>query len=698
MATANIGSAILAVSISIAASSAAFAAVENAPLPFPVWIQPEGSSEEGQGVIVQTGEGCAVVTAKHVLKDAIRARVRTEDGLYTGRFLTTLGGQDVVILMLDNTIQKCPDPPSVEQMHVALEHRAGTVRRLSPMGENRVTTVGWSNWSESQVLIEEKTEPGQSPLAPSDSGAPVVMDGLMMAIIVNVQSGGQFTAIRLDYIARYALVGNRPVFGIAPAADATAPSLFGSSQVSTPSASVGVGDHNSSVSDRNGSGSLIANANNGDLGAEVDLAEAYLSGGGGLTPNPARAVDLLKQAVAHNSARAEDRLAHLYSTGEAGLPRDGLVAAGLYRLAALQGDTDAQFEIGYDYAEGAGSVAQNIGEGVKWYSAAAALGEQESGAKAGVLKLKPAVSYAENNLAVMYQRGNAVVTQDKNMAYRLFRRAADHGDALAFDNLAYFYAAGEGGVSKDLRKAYELSSKAATLGIVRAQDNVGIALRDGLGVPKDLAGAVREFRLAADAGNTDAMVNLGEMYEAGAGGLNKEAGAAVKLYEAALAHQDGRSSAKLFNIYWWGRDGIPQDRFRALSILNTGAGYGSAEAEELLGQIYNEGDSVSGIAIDKKKAMDWYRKAADRHLCAAEVNVGWMLYNAYDGRPNYAGALQWYEAAFNDGCTRGATNIANMYVTGAGVVRSPSVARSWMKRAAEKGDPDAVKWLRDNPN
>ncbi len=58
---------------------------------------------------------------------------------------------------------------------------------------------------------------------------------------------------------------------------------------------------------------------------------------------------------------------------------------------------------------------------------------------------------------------------------------------------------------------------AADQGHVWAQHNLGVAYRDGDGVPQDYAEAVSWFRLAVEQGDADAQYNLGAMYGNGHG-------------------------------------------------------------------------------------------------------------------------------------------------------------------------------------
>jgi TPR repeat protein len=101
-------------------------------------------------------------------------------------------------------------------------------------------------------------------------------------------------------------------------------------------------------------------------------------------------------------------------------------------------------------------------------------------------------------------RGNGPDAIDRsakndNEAVRLFRLAADQGNALGQANLGIMYAQGRGGLAKDDKEA------------------------------------VRLYRLAADQGDALAQANLGSMYEQGRGGLTKDNGEALRLYRLAAA-------------------------------------------------------------------------------------------------------------------------------------------------------------------
>jgi len=75
---------------------------------------------------------------------------------------------------------------------------------------------------------------------------------------------------------------------------------------------------------------------------------------------------------------------------------------------------------------------------------------------------------------------------DDREAARLYKLAADQGDARAQVGLGFFYAMGRGGLPKDDREAARLFKLAADQGDAGGQDNLGICYVTGRGgLPKD---------------------------------------------------------------------------------------------------------------------------------------------------------------------------------------------------------------------
>jgi TPR repeat protein len=165
------------------------------------------------------------------------------------------------------------------------------------------------------------------------------------------------------------------------------------------------------------------------------------------------------------------------------------------------------------------------------------------------------------------------VPQDKVQAARLFRQAADQGDAGAQCNLGFCFEKGEG-VPQDKAKAARLYRQAAKQGDAGAQCKLGVCYYVGEGVPRDKAQAARLFRQAADQGHTRAQSSLGICYEHG-NGVRYDMGEAVALYRLAIAGGYVDANLNLGLCFEKGR-GVPLDRAEAERLYQLTAHSGSA--------------------------------------------------------------------------------------------------------------------------
>lgn len=120
------------------------------------------------------------------------------------------------------------------------------------------------------------------------------------------------------------------------------------------------------------------------------------------------------------------------------------------------------------------------------------------------------------------------------------RVQADNGDVQAMLRLGTILRSGREGVPADLPAAYALFLRAAEAGDSKAMVFVGQLLEQGRGAPHDPAAAVAWFRKAAERDNPSAMLWLGHLYKAGFGEQPADAAVAVDWFRRA-AELAGRS-------------------------------------------------------------------------------------------------------------------------------------------------------------
>lgn len=134
---------------------------------------------------------------------------------------------------------------------------------------------------------------------------------------------------------------------------------------------------------------------------------------------------------------------------------------------------------------------------------------------------------------LLAQASTAEDAKDYDRALRLYRVAADRGNARAQFNVGYFYRKGFG-VTADAAQAAIWYRKAADQGYATAQNNLGFLYSAGEGVPRDPMQAHHWYQKAAEQGNASAQNNLGWMYLRGEG-MTKDTAQARFWFEKAAA-------------------------------------------------------------------------------------------------------------------------------------------------------------------
>lgn len=118
-------------------------------------------------------------------------------------------------------------------------------------------------------------------------------------------------------------------------------------------------------------GGLLANANSGDVAAQVAVGDCYAEGKG-VMRSYTQAAEWYLKAASTGDIAAEMRLGTLYRDGSKDFPRDMAKAAEWYSKAAEQGDATAQGTLGTLFFMGQG-VAQDYVEAYYWLDLAAAV-------------------------------------------------------------------------------------------------------------------------------------------------------------------------------------------------------------------------------------------------------------------------------------------------------------------------------------
>jgi len=162
----------------------------------------------------------------------------------------------------------------------------------------------------------------------------------------------------------------------------------------------------------------------------------------------------------------------------------------------------------------------------------------------------------------------------------------------------------------------------ATKGDAAAQLSLAIKYRDGKGVEKNNAEAMRWGHMAADKGNANAMDFVGFMYFRGVA-VERNADIAVGYFKAAA----DQSAAAAWNLgqCFFAAQGVPQDIPKALEFWKKAAAMGHGRAAATAAMTYLSGD---GIVPDPAQARQLAERAVELNDPSGHVVLGELHFQA----------------------------------------------------------------------
>lgn len=168
----------------------------------------------------------------------------------------------------------------------------------------------------------------------------------------------------------------------------------------------------------------------------------------------------------------------------------------------------------------------------------------------------------------------------------------------------------------------ETLRKQAGSGDVKAQLDLAIRYRDGKGVTKDDAEALKWAHRAADAGDPEAMDFVGFTYLRGAV-VGRRPEIAIGYFKAAAE----KSAAAAFNLgqCYFGAQGTEQDVAKALKYWEQAAAKGHGRAASTAAMAYLSGEGVAPDAVQARRLAE---RAAELNDPSGLVVLGEMQFQA----------------------------------------------------------------------
>ena len=252
---------------------------------------------------------------------------------------------------------------------------------------------------------------------------------------------------------------------------------------------------------------LERDANNGDTEALYLIADFYINGMGEeqFGQDVERGLQIYQELSDKGDANAHYMLGQLYGKGP--IEHDYDKAMQYYLKAAEAGHPDAQYGVGYIYSDGfLGEV--NKEEAAKWIELAVEQNQRDA-------LFLVALSYIQDPDVITPSAMNLNYDQNIEKGVHYLKKAAYLMQPNALYVLAQCYHIGKY-VEKDDKKAFICLWNSVRSEAMPANVNLlGDFYRDGIGTDQDFEAAAQCYQWAADNGDTDSMMSLGNLDEEG---------------------------------------------------------------------------------------------------------------------------------------------------------------------------------------
>lgn len=286
-------------------------------------------------------------------------------------------------------------------------------------------------------------------------------------------------------------------------------------------------------------------------------------------------------------------------------------------------------------------------------------------------------SEAEWCLAQCYMNGTGT-SKDLDLAYPMYIKAAEEGNADAQVKLCVDYFNGNASLSKNYMEcarwgeaaiaqnkngvrfetAYASShignhDRAKELYLELSNEGNGAAMNNYACELSDYTEKAEWFQKAADAGNDYGMWNLGKFYRDGTG--------------------------------------VEKDIDKAIELLTKAANLGCKGAITDIAWIYRYG---KGVKINGEEAVKWYRVGVEKGYDDYLLELAQIYLDGTIVEKNIETAIHYYKRAAEKGIERALLKLGELYEDVNGVEVNTHKAIFWYRKAAAKGNEEAKECLK----
>ncbi len=204
---------------------------------------------------------------------------------------------------------------------------------------------------------------------------------------------------------------------------------------------------------------------------------------------------------------------------------------------------------------------------------------------------------------------------------------------------------------------------------------------------KQLTAAQKEILQKAEAGDSNAMCELGEMYHRGTWGFERDYTKAIEWYLKSAEAGNSAAMLGLAEMYGEGT-GVTENWAKAIEWTEKAVGAGNIDAMLDLGRAY-----LFGKVVPKNvaKALELLRRAAEAGSDVAMLELGTIYYRGEEVKQNCTKAFEWVSKAADKGDDRSAKFfLALLYHEGCGVARDDAKALEWIRKARPRPSESMV--------
>jgi uncharacterized protein len=168
----------------------------------------------------------------------------------------------------------------------------------------------------------------------------------------------------------------------------------------------------------------------------------------------------------------------------------------------------------------------------------------------------------------------------------------------------------------------------------------------------------------------------------------KEKRPSLKEVERSAGSGDAKMQNELGLRYTRGEDKLPRDYKKAVEWFRKAADQGLPLAQHNLAGLYFYGN---GLPQDYREALAWYRKAADQGFAPSQSFLGWMFLNGKGVPFDFKQASDWYRKAANQGDMEAQFSLGLMYFNGENLMPDLVESYKWLNLAAAQGHASALR-------